>query len=106
MARAAVTRLDSYESMSREQAIARLKVAEDALVLIGWSSTKLGDPQLAGSERADAAEQMWGIWYSMVGYDVVGPHANPEIDAMVPGLAAQRREIRERTLRAIREADQ
>lgn len=86
--------------MSREALIARLKVAEDALVLVGWTSTALGAHE---TERSDAAHQMWSIWCSMIGSDLCSPDANQAIDSMIPELAAQRRAIRERTLRAIRE---
>lgn len=88
-----------YEAMSRDQLIARLKVAEDALTLIGWSSTKLGE--LAGSERADAAEQMWHMWCSMVGLEFSDPENHPDLDARVPVLAAQREAIRQATLAKI-----
>lgn len=79
-----MNRIASYDSMSREQLIARLKVAEDALVLIGWSSTDLGS--FEGTDRGDAAHQMWSMWAHMVmgGTDLLSPGANPEIDAMVP----------------------
>lgn len=88
-----------YEALSHDQLIARLKVAEDALVLIGWSSTLLGDPRFEFSERAKAAEQMWSMWCGMVGLAFCDPGHHADLDAMVPGLAADRDRIRSDTLR-------
>lgn len=96
-----VQREETYEAMSRDQLIARLKVAEDALVLVGWTSTNLGS--FAGHERADAAEQMWSLWRSMMPEGLTDREANEQIISMVPALAMQRRGIREHTLQRIRE---
>ena len=88
-----------YEAMSRDQLIARLKVAEDALALIGWSSTRLGD---SDAERSKAAEQMWHMWCDAVGgTDFLSPENFAEVDAMIPALAATRDRIRSETLAKI-----
>lgn len=91
-----------YSHLSRDALEARLKVAEDVCVLAGWSTLEFGRKEWEGSERADAAHQMWSIWCSMVGgSDALIPENWPEIDAMVPQLAAQRRAIRTATLAKI-----
>ncbi len=84
-----------YDAMSHDQLVARLKVAEDALVLIGWTSIGHTD-----TERGKAAEQMWHIWAGMVRGEFTGPMMHPDLDAMVPQLAATRDRIRAQTLRA------
>lgn len=89
---------EAYEALSHEQLVARLKVAEDALVLIGWSSIPMG---VIEAERSKAAQQMWSVWAGMVGDDVLSPKANAGLDAMVPSLAAERDRIRTETLRRI-----
>lgn len=88
-----------YEAMSRDQLVARLKVAEDALVLIGWSSTRLG---YFDSPRSKAAEQMWHLWCSMVGGPgFCDPASHADLDSSVPQLAAQRDRIQSETLAKI-----
>lgn len=87
-----------YEQMSRDELIARLKVAEDALTLIGWCSTDLNAVQ--DTERGKAAEQMWQQWYGMAKVpDFCDPDRHIELDAMIPLLAATRDRIRGETLR-------
>lgn len=90
-----------YESMTHEQLVARLKVAEDTLVLIGWSSTKLGDPDLEFSDRAKAAEQAWHMWAGMVEPALLEGLGRPDLDALIPTLAAARDRIRSETLAKI-----
>lgn len=87
-----------YESMSRDQLIARLNVAEDALVLIGWSSIPLGD---GDTERSKASEQMWQTWCSMVGPDFCGPNRHLDLERLTPMLASTRDRIRADTLRRL-----
>jgi hypothetical protein len=88
-----------YEAMTHDQLVARCKVAEDTLTLIGWSSIPFG--QIEGSDRCQAAEQMWSIWAGMVGPDFTGPGAHPDLVAMEPMLAETRRRIRATTLARI-----
>ncbi len=88
-----------YEAMSRDELIARLKVAEDALTLIGWSSIPVG--QHPESERCQAAEQMWSIWSHYVGRTFTDVERHPDLDAMEPQLAASRRAIRAETMAKI-----
>lgn len=91
-----MTEGNRYSHLSRDALEARLKVAEDVCVLAGWSTLDFGDErEWSGVERADAAHQMWSIWCSMVGgSDALSPEAWPDVDAMIPTLAAQRRNIR------------
>jgi len=89
-----------YEALSRDQLVARLKVAEDALVLVGWTSTSLGG-DIADHERVKAAEQQWQTWCSMVGgVDFCAVENQRDVDAMIPSLAATRDRIRTEMLRA------
>lgn len=86
-----------YEAMSRDQLIARLKVAEDVLVLVGWCSTNLSD--VRHTERGKAAEQAWQQWCSMVGgSEFCAPENHRELDANISKLAAARDRIRGETL--------
>lgn len=98
--------MSPYEHLSRDALEARLKVAEDVCVLAGWSTLDFGAAQWSGSERADAAHQMWSIWCSMVGgTDALDPEKHAALDAMIPSLAAQRQAIRAETLRRIEASD-
>jgi hypothetical protein len=96
--------MSRYDHLSRDALEARLKVAEDVCVLAGWSTLDFGRAEWEGSDRAEAAHQMWSIWCHMVGgSDALDPAKWPELDAMIPALSSQRRSIREDTLRRIRE---
>lgn len=88
-------REDSYADLTRDQLLARLKVAEDVCVLTGWTAA-WGD-----SERDRAALQMWMVWSRMAGPRVHDPLANVALDRMIPQLAAERARIRAETLRRI-----
>jgi hypothetical protein len=88
----------SYSDLSRDQLAARLRVAEDALIFIGWSSTRLG--QFEGSQRGDAAEQAWDMWCEFIGgTKELDPDKHPYLLEIEPQLAATRNRIRDETLR-------
>lgn len=85
-------REDAYADLTREQLIARLKVAEDVCVLTGWTGFQdVGD-------RSEAALQMWMMWAGMVGDRASDPDTNVALDRMVPQLATARRNTRAATL--------
>lgn len=87
----------TYAGLSRDELAARLRVAEDALIFIGWSSTSLGS--FEGTERGDAAEQAWGMWCAFIGgTDELDPDKHPYLIEIEPQLAAARARIRAETL--------
>jgi hypothetical protein len=91
-------RVSDYADLSRDALEARLKVAEDALTLVGWASDLSRQ-----SVRTDAALEMWMIWTRMSGKDL-SPAANEHLVRMEPTLAAARAAKREQTLARIRGA--
>lgn len=84
-----------YEAMSTDQLVARLKVAEDALLWVGWSPTRDDTP------RAKAATQAWMNWANMIGdRSFTDPTRHPDLDdKREADLAAQRDRTRTETLR-------
>lgn len=85
---APVDRRAAYEAMTSDQLIARLKVAEDALLLVGWSSTNLGGTP--DSPRSVAAEQAWSVWRSHLPAGWGDATAHPDVDVLVPGFVEAR----------------
>ncbi len=85
-------RHEAYADLTRDQLVARLKVAEDVCVLVGWC------PSRGGSVRERAAMQMWQTWASMAGGEASDPEANRDLNRMIPQLAATRDRIRSETL--------
>lgn len=74
--------------------IERLILAETVCVLYGWSA--------AGGPGHEPVHQAWDEWASLVGPDFTGPKAHPDLnERRIHELTMKRREIRERTLRAI-----
>lgn len=86
-----------YGHLSRDALGARLKIAEDALTMVGWTANIH-----SGTERGDAALEMWMTWLRMSGHDA-SPAANQHLVRMEASLAASRRRARESTLRRISE---
>jgi hypothetical protein len=89
----------TYDDLSRDQLAARLKVAEDALVLIGWTSADMSVLDEFGTDRSKAATEAWIIWCAMVGgSEFCGPERHPDLVRITPRLAAARDRKRAETL--------
>jgi hypothetical protein len=79
-ARAVATqRRDEYADLDRDQLIARLAKAEDALVLYGWSPVDTGVSADA-SERLQALYVLWLDWLELAGTDATDPRRNAHLD--------------------------
>lgn len=92
-------RVSKYDDLTVDQLRARLLLAEDVLVLIGWSSIK----PIEGAPMSDAAHQMWSMWCDVVGgTEALAPKHHRYIESLVPSLASSREAVRNRTLGKIR----
>lgn len=87
-----------YESLSRDELVRRCMAAETFAIIWGW--TDRGGFEDEGKAR----HQLYSDWAGEVGQDWIGPRLHPELNdpLFIPGLAARRDAIRERTLAAIR----
>jgi hypothetical protein len=85
-----------YGGLCRDALEQRLRLAENACVMFGWTAGPDESP------RAKAAHQVWSEWAHHVGGGYTGPDEHPELSAAEADLAAERDRIRAETLVRIR----
>jgi hypothetical protein len=81
------------------EVLTRLKAAEDVCLVYGWSSG------LDDSVRGRACYMLWRRWFDLVPEGFCSPRAHPDLsDEELAKLSEARDDLRERTLRSLREA--
>lgn len=85
---------DDYEGLTTAQLRGRLIAAESVCVMFGW----------AAATDNDALTQAWIDWAHLAGDDFTTPRRHPDLnEKRIHEYVTKRREIRERTLKSIRE---
>jgi hypothetical protein len=88
----------NYANLSRQELERRLAAAERFCVVFGWTAAA------RDSDRDRAAHELWADWVRVSGHPL-SPRANPDLDAMVPTLAAMREATISATLQRIHDED-
>lgn len=90
---------NEYAHLGRAELERRLALAEDVCRLYGWTAVR------EEGEREKAANVLWGRWLDAVGGSgspAIRPANHPHLsDAAITRLAAERDEVRRRTLRRL-----
>lgn len=77
-------KVSKYESLTRSEIEARLKLSEDVCVMLGWTRVHEESP------REKAVHELWTRWAHEVGSDFLTPRRHRDLDEVEAAFAADR----------------